>query len=152
MPEDKHTGMIGGSEPTELASQRTGLAFERTMMAGDRTLMAIVRTALALIGFGFTMNEVFRQLAARHFLIGANTTGRRLGLAFLALGILLLAMGLVNHFNFFRHLKLRRRRLLELELLHGFVHYRLTPSFVTAALLLAAGLVTMAAVILRLLR
>jgi putative membrane protein len=144
--------MIGGSEATELASARTGLALERTLMAGDRTLMAIVRTSLALIGFGFTISTVFRQLAERHLLVGAQTTGRRLGLALLALGILMLAMGLISHVRFFLSLVRRRQHLLQLRLLHGMRHYNPTPTFVGAALLLAIGVVAMASVTLRIMK
>jgi putative membrane protein len=145
-PADK----IGDSDATELASARTGLAFERTMIAADRTLMAIVRTALALIGFGFTINTVFRQLAERGVLAGAQTTGRRLGMALLALGILMLAMGIVSHMRFFLHLRRRRQHLLDLRLIHGTTHYNPTPTFVSAALLLSLGIAVLATIILRL--
>lgn len=149
MPEDETSGMIGGSAQSELASNRTGLAFERTMMGADRSLMAIVRTALAMIGFGFTISQVFRQLAARHLLVGAETMGRRIGVALLALGVLLLVMGIISHARFFLNLKRRRRHLLDLHLLHGATHYNPTPSFVAAALLLALGLVALVAVTFR---
>jgi putative membrane protein len=151
MSDDGEAGMIGGSVRGELASNRTGLAFERTMLGADRTLMAIVRTALSLIGFGFTINQVFRQLAAKGLLVGAERSGRRLGAALLALGVLLLVMGLISHIRFYRNLKQRRGRLLELGLLHGRDHYRATPTFVTAALLLALGLVTLVSLMVRIL-
>jgi putative membrane protein len=149
MSDDGKAEMVGGSATTELASSRTGLALERSMMGADRTLMAIVRTALSLIGFGFTINQVFRQLADKGLLVGADKTGRRLGAALLALGVLLLVMGLIGHIRFYRNLKQRRRRLLELGLLHGMNHYRTTPTFITAALLLALGLVTLASLMVR---
>jgi len=152
MPEDETSGMIGGSATTELASHRTGLAFERTIMGADRTLMGIVRTALSMIGFGFTINQVFRQLAAKGLLVGAQTTGRRLGLALLALGVLLLMMGIVSHVRFFVNLRHRRRHLLGLRLLHGATRYNPTPTFVAAALLLALGLVTLVTITLRSIR
>jgi putative membrane protein len=151
MSDDGETGMIGGSATTELASSRTGLALERTMMGADRTLMAIVRTALSLIGFGFTINQVFRQLAAKGLLVGGERSGRRLGASLLALGVLLLVMGLIGHVRFYRNLKQRRGRLLELGLLHGLDHYRATPTFITAVLLLALGLVTFASLLVRIL-
>lgn len=141
--------MIGGSATTELASQRTGLAFERTMIAADRTLMAIVRTALSMIGFGFTINQVFQQLAAKGLLVGAQTMGRRVGLALLALGIVLLIMGIISHLRFYVNLRRRRRHLLDLRLLHGVTHYNPTPSFVAAALLLGLGIVVLVSVTLR---
>lgn len=151
MSDDHPSETIGGSATTELASNRTGLAFERTLMGADRTLMAIVRTALSLIGFGFTITTIFRQIAEKHLLAGAQTTGRRLGLMLLILGILLLVMGIGSHVRFFRHLMQRRRHLLDLRLLHGETRYSTTPTFITAVLLLAVGVVTLASVIFRLL-
>jgi uncharacterized membrane protein YidH (DUF202 family) len=108
--------------------------------------MAIVRTSLSLIGFGFTINQVFRELAGRHVLAGGQTTGRRLGLALLALGILFLLLGIISHAWFFRDLMRRRRWLLDQHLLHGITPYNPTPTFVAAALLLALGIVTLAAI------
>jgi putative membrane protein len=143
-PEDE---LIDGSPQVELASNRTGLALERTLMAADRTLLAIVRTSLALMAFGFTINEVFRQFALRHLFGGAQTTGRRLGLALLALGIVLLAAGAVSHFFFFRDLLMRRRRLLERRLLHGHTPYSATPTFIAAAGLLALGVFALVSVL-----
>lgn len=39
-----------------------GLSFQRTRMSADRTLRSVIRTSLALIGFGFTIYNVFRSL------------------------------------------------------------------------------------------
>ena len=128
-----------GGADADLASHQIGLAFERTLMGADRTLMATVRTALALIGFGFAICEVFRQLEAKHLLVGAQLAGRRVGLGMLLLGILLLVMGLLSHIRFFRNLDCRRRHLVDLRLLHGAVQYRSTPTFVTGALLFLVG-------------
>jgi putative membrane protein len=151
MSDDHSSETIGGSATTELASNRTGLAFERTLMGADRTLMAIVRTALSLIGFGFTITTIFREIAEKHLLPGAQATGRRLGLTLLILGVLLLVMGIGSHVRFFRDLMHRRRRLLDLRLLHGETRYSVTPTFITAALLLVVGLATLLSVTLRLL-
>jgi putative membrane protein len=139
--------LIGGSASEELASNRTALAFERTRMAADRTLMAVVRTSFSLISFGFTMHAAFQQLAQHG--LASNTGGRRLGLSLLALGVLLLAMGLVSHARFGRELNTRRDRLYDMGLTHTKITYRATPTFITAALLLAIGLVTLTAVSLR---
>jgi putative membrane protein len=147
MPPDEPEELIGGSASSELASARTGLALERTLIAADRTLLAIVRTSLSLIAFGFTINEVFRQLADRHMLEGAQLAGRRLGLALLALGIVLLAGGIVSHFFFFRDLLFRRRRLLGMRLLHGHTPYSATPTFIAASLLLALGVFAMVSIV-----
>jgi putative membrane protein len=47
----------------ELASRNTELAVLRTRMSADRTLMSVIRVSLALIGFGFTIAQVFQNLA-----------------------------------------------------------------------------------------
>jgi putative membrane protein len=140
-PDNVDSDLIDAEAAADLASLQVGLAFERTLMGADRTLMATVRTALALIGFGFAICEVFRQLAAKHLLVGAQLAGRRVGLGMLLLGILLLVMGLLSHIRFFRNLDRKRRQLLELGLLRGAVQYRPIPTFVTAALLFLVGVV-----------
>ena len=47
---------------TELSARRTGMSFQRTRMSADRTLMSVMRTSLSLIGFGFTIFQVFQKL------------------------------------------------------------------------------------------
>jgi len=50
-----------GQISTELSSRRTGMSFQRTRMSADRTLMSVMRTSLSLIGFGFTIYQVFQK-------------------------------------------------------------------------------------------
>jgi putative membrane protein len=138
-PGNDDSEMVDAEAAPDLASHQIGLAFERTLMGADRTLMATVRTALALIGFGFAICEVFRQLEAKHLLVGAQLEGRRVGLGMLLLGILLLVMGLLSHIRFFRNLDRRRRQLVDLGRLHGAAQYRSIPTFVTGALLFLVG-------------
>src|SRR5215471_17049799 len=47
---------------TDLSMRRTGMSFQRTRMSADRTLMSVMRTALSLIGFGFTLYQIFQKL------------------------------------------------------------------------------------------
>jgi hypothetical protein len=61
-------------------------------------------------------------------------------------------MGIFTHARFGRALSARRERLFSLGLTHRQEVYRATPTFITAALLLAIGLVTLATVALRMLR
>jgi putative membrane protein len=138
-PVNDDSEMIDAEAAADLASHQIGLAFERTLMGADRTLMATVRTSLALIGFGFAICEVFRQLEAKHLLVGAQLAGRRVGLGMLLLGILLLVMGLLSHIRFFRNLARRSRQLVDLGRLHGSVQYRSIPTLVTGALLSLVG-------------
>jgi putative membrane protein len=134
--------LIDGDPGVELASNRTSLSFERTRMSSDRTLMATVRTSLSLISFGFTINQVFGR--ATRLIPGAERSGRRLGLALLILGILMLTMGLVTHSTFDRALSARRERLHDMQLLRRAVRYHGTPTYVIAICLLAVGLLALA--------
>ena len=111
-PETKGpTDMIGGAISSELASSNTSLAFERTRMAADRTLATIVRTSLSLIGFGFTLYKVFNEIASKGVLGDSDHSARRLGTALLALGLILLVLGIRSHFKLQRELTNRRKRL-----------------------------------------
>lgn len=143
--------LIGGSASVELSSNRTSLSFERTRMSADRTLMSIVRTALSLIGFGFTLYQVFNQAVLQGLLRDADTVGRRLGIAMLALGILLLTLGIGSHARFGRALTQRRARLFGMHLLHTEIRYDATPTFVVAILLLCIGIAALASIVVRLL-
>jgi putative membrane protein len=134
--------LIGDDPAVELSSNRTSLSFERTRMSADRTLMSSVRTSLSLISFGFTIHEVFAK--ASPLVEAANAQGRRLGLALLSLGVLVLVMGLVSHGRFERGLAERRQRLFDLMLLRTAPRHDVTPTYVSAFLLLAIGLLAIA--------
>ena len=133
----------------QLSETRTKLSFLRTQISADRTLMAGVRTSVALIGFGFTVNTAFGKLAKQQVLDDPGQIGRRLGLAVLVLGILLLAMAIASHTRFGFELVKRRRRLKSLGLLEDAGPYRLSPPFFTACLLLLAGFGALAVVVVR---
>jgi putative membrane protein len=147
--ETRPPDLIGDDPGTELSSNRTSLSFERTRMSSDRTLMSTVRTSLSLISFGFTIHEVFSK--ATQLIPGADRSGRRLGLALLVLGVLLLVVGIVTHSRFDRELGARRERLHELHLLRRSVHYQATPTYVAAISLLVIGLLAIADITLKLL-
>jgi putative membrane protein len=140
--------LVRGDARTELASNRTSLSFERTRMSSDRTLMATVRTSLSLIGFGFTIHEVFSR--ATGLVPHADVSGRRLGLALLVMGVLMLAMGIATHSLFDRALGSRRERLYEMRLLRRTVRYHATPTYLIAVSLLLVGLVAIANIAFRL--
>jgi putative membrane protein len=91
----------------ELAARRTGMAFQRTRLAEDRTLMAVIRTALSLIGFGFTIYQFFQRLREQE-VIARATAPRQFGVALVALGIVMLVLGIDYHVQFmlgFRRLR-----------------------------------------------
>ncbi len=135
---------------TELASNRTSMSLERTRMSADRTLMSIVRTALSLIGFGFTIDKAFHELRKTNPQAISEVAPRNFGLALIFLGVLLLAMGILGHAGFGKELNSRRQRLFSAGLLHRDIHYRATPTFVTAVLLLLIGVSAAADIMFRL--
>lgn len=139
--------MIDNSAATELSANRTALAFERTALAMDRTLMASIRTSLALIGFGFTIFQFFHTLNTK-FLTNPlpAQAPRRFGLALIVLGVILLAIGIFNHWQEAQARRARRRRLYDLNLIHHFEPLKVNSSMVVAILLLAVGLLAILSV------
>ena len=125
---------------TELAARRTGMAFQRTRLAEDRTLMAVIRTALSLIGFGFTIFQFFRTLRERD-VIASATAPRNFGVALVALGVLMLVLGIVYHARFMLGLRRLRQSMSEDGLIHGETSFPVSLTLITAVLLLAIGLV-----------
>ncbi|MBK0402504.1 DUF202 domain-containing protein [Adhaeribacter sp. BT258] len=111
------------SEPTadetsvRLSRQRTTLSFQRTRLSADRTLMSIIRTALALIGFGFTIFQVFRSmkdLVEIDLKKDPSELAGKLGLSLVGLGIGMLILGIVYHIAFMKQVRAEREKM-ELE-------------------------------------
>jgi putative membrane protein len=149
LPPSKRGDLLGDDASTELSSNRTAMSFQRTRASLDRTLMSVVRTSLSLIGFGFTLFQVFHSLINK--VPGAVPTHapRNMGLSLIALGVLLLVLGLINHVTSSKHLQARRERLRELGLIR---HAEpLGPSTITviAMLLLLIGVLCFASILLR---
>jgi putative membrane protein len=124
---------------TELAARRTGMAFQRTRLAEDRTLMAVIRTALSLIGFGFTIFQFFRSLRERDVISSASAP-RHFGVALVALGIVMLVLGILYHARFMLGLRRLRRSMSEDGLIHGETNFPVSMTLITAVLLLGIGL------------
>lgn len=144
------TVLIDDDPSVELSSNRTSLSLERTRMSADRTLMATVRTSLSLIGFGFTIHETFKHLADSGVLQNGDTTGRKVGMSLLILGVVMLTAGIFTHTNFSRQLTLRRERLVNCGLIHRAVQYSATPTLIGAVLLLVIGLGALASTVIQL--
>jgi putative membrane protein len=123
---------------TELAARRTGMAFQRTRLAEDRTLMAVIRTALSLIGFGFTIYQFFERLREQD-VIARAAAPRRFGLALVALGIVMLVLGIAYHVQFMLGLRRLRESMREEGLIHGETVFPVSLTLITALLLLAIG-------------
>src|ERR1700761_9245050 len=104
-------------------------------MSADRTLMSVIRTSLSLIGFGFTLFQVFQKLHDAQVLHSSDAA-RRFGEALVVIGIAVLVCGIAYHCFFMIDLRKQRDSLKAQGLIHA--ESRFPPSFtlLTAFLLL----------------
>ncbi len=123
---------------TELAARRTGMSFQRTRLAEDRTLMAIIRTSLSLIGFGFTIYQFFQRLREQEVITKAAAP-RHFGVALVALGVLMLILGIAYHVQFMLGLRRLRESMREDGIIHGETVFPVSLTLITAVLLLLVG-------------
>ena len=102
---DAPTPAVKKPDSNQLAEQRTDLALERTIMAADRTLMAWVRTAISMIGFGFTLYKFLEGMNRENVTPALSLQGpRNLGLAFIGLGVLSLAIAVLQNWQSMKRL------------------------------------------------
>jgi putative membrane protein len=135
-------------QKTETRPIGTPPNIDSLLMDSDRTLMMIVNTSLTLIGFGFTINEVFGKAAGHRTLVHGNLLGQLLGIALLVLGLLLLGLGIRGHASLVGHLtghleRPFRRRQSGLPYRHYY-----SAVYSVAIMLLVIGSLTFGAVIL----
>lgn len=125
----------------KLAARRTEMAFQRTRMAADRSLMAVMRTALSLIGFGFTIYTFFGSIVEKGVLGPAlpERAPGRVGLALIAMGVLLLGLGIANHFRYMRDLRSQRRAMVADGMLPSTPEFPVSLALISALLLLLLG-------------
>jgi inner membrane protein YidH len=132
-------------------SRRTALAFQRTRMSADRTLMAVIRTSLSLIGFGFTIYQFFRYLretaGATELLRGEAP--RKFGMALVMLGVVMLSLGIWKHVAFMLELRAQRKTSVIQGLIPGDDKFPVSITLITAALLLAIGLIAIVGMAMR---
>jgi inner membrane protein YidH len=147
---DAPTHITSQSEPdrisVELSSRRTGMSFQRTRMAADRTLMAVIRTSLSLIGFGFTIFQVFQKLYEGKVLQRAQAP-RNFGIALVLLGITMLVLGMVYHGQFMLELRRQRQQMRADGLVHGESRFPVSMTLIVAVLLLLIGLLAMVSMV-----
>ena len=81
-------------------------AWLRTRLALERTLMSWVKSATGLIAFGFTIVQVLERLQKENPAIPvlAPTMPRNLGLALIGMGVIGLAVGIVQYRKFVGYL------------------------------------------------
>lgn len=139
-PQSPHAGRgwIGDDISTELSARRTGMSFQRTRLSADRTLMSVMRTALSLIGFGFTIFQVF-QKAHEAQIIRSSRAAVLFGEALVVLGIAMLVVGIWYHIRFMLELRQEREALKNEGLIHAESAYPYSMTLLTAVLLLMLG-------------
>ena len=115
------------------------MSFQRTRLAEDRTLMAVIRTSLSLIGFGFTIYQFFQRLREQDVITRAAAP-RRFGIALVALGIVMLVLGIAYHVQFMLGLRRLRESMRQEGLIHGETVFPVSLTLITALLLLVVGL------------
>lgn len=125
---------------TEMSMRRSGMSFQRTRMSAERTLMSVIRTALSLIGFGFTIFQVFTKARDAGLLRISTAAPSNFGLALVALGVVLLIVGIGYHVNFMRGLRAQRNAMVQEGLVHGESAYPVSYTLLTAIALLMIGL------------
>lgn len=123
---------------TELSARRTGMSFQRTRLSADRTLMSVIRTSLSLIGFGFTIYQVFEKLREAGTLTHAGAP-RNFGITLVLLGIGMLVLGIVYHVRFMLGLRHERHEMTRDGLIHGESQFPTSMTLIVALLLLVVG-------------
>jgi putative membrane protein len=102
------------AQTSEISPREVDNSFQTTRMNAEQSLMGTIRTALSLIGFGFTIFQFFKQLQK---LEGAEqvlrqNAARNLGLTLAVVGVMLLVLGVIQHYRFMRELSRERRDVL----------------------------------------
>ena len=130
---------VPDEKSVELSARRTGMSFQRTRMSADRTLKSVIRTSLSLIGFGFTIFQVFTKLHESGMLQSAHAP-RRFGEILVALGIAMVLAGIWYHVAFMLGLRREREMLKRGGLIHAESTYPPSMVLIVAILLLCIGL------------
>jgi putative membrane protein len=123
----------------ELSSRRTGMSFQRTRMSADRTLMSVMRTSLSLIGFGFTIFQFFQHLREADVIKAGSHAARAFGSSLVALGIVMLVLGIIYHVQFMIGLRHQREEMRNAGLIHAQSHFPVSLTLIVALLLLLVG-------------
>jgi putative membrane protein len=100
--------------------------------------MSVIRTSLSLIGFGFTLNQVFRNLEEQH-LVNSARAPRDFGETLVILGVGMVAVGIAFHVQFMLALRKQRVEMTDAGLIHGQSHFPVSYTLVFAILLLLLG-------------
>ncbi|MFO1206935.1 MAG: DUF202 domain-containing protein [Burkholderiales bacterium] len=115
-------------------------------MSADRTLMSVIRTSLSLIGFGFTIFQVFEK-AHEAQLLKSAAAPRHFGIALVALGITMLVVGIGFHVVYMVGLRRERAQLKADGLVHAESSFPLSLTLMVALVLLAIGILAIASMV-----
>ena len=121
-------------------------AWIRTRLALERTMMAWVRTSVALIGFGFTIFQVFQKLHETQVL-KSSEAARHFGVALVLLGIAMLLIGIGYHVTFMLGLRRERAQMKADSLVHAESQFPASLTLMVALLLLAIGFFAIASMV-----
>ncbi len=98
--ETEHNEMV--KTPKDL---RLPAALVRTALSSEQTLMSWIRTSLSLFTFGFSITQFFYYLEQQKEGVQISTGPRRLGIALVCVGIVVLSMAMVEHVLRLRKIK-----------------------------------------------
>jgi inner membrane protein YidH len=115
-------------------------------MSADRTLMSVIRTSLSLIGFGFTIFQVFQRLVESGVLKN-SMAARHFGIALVLLGIAMLFVGIGYHVAFMYGLRKERALLRADRLVHAESQFPPSLTLMVALLLLLIGFFAIASML-----
>lgn len=135
----------------KMAGMRTALAFQRNRLAADRTLMAIMRTSLSMIGFGFTLYTFVTNFIRREGAAGLlpQQAPTRFALTMIFLGVLLLTLGIANHYRYMMVVRGQRETFIAEGLLPPKEDFPVSLTLITAFLLVLVGLAAGLSIIFR---
>ena len=129
---------------TEMSMRRTGMSFQRTRLSVERTTMSVIRTALSLIGFGFTIFQFFNHLRGSELIGASSHAPRNFGTAMVAMGLILLTMGIVYHLRMMLELRRQRVAMGANGLIHAESAFPVSMALITAGMLWVLGLLAIA--------
>ena len=98
--------------------------------------MSVIRTSLSLIGFGFTIYQVFEKLLEAQVL-RSNGAPRRFGEALVFLGVTMLVLGIGYHIASMLELRRKREQLRTDGLIHAESEFPASLTLIVAFILLA---------------
>jgi putative membrane protein len=110
----------------------------------------MMRTSLSLIGFGFTIFNFFNALSTK-FLEGRfpREAATNFGLSMVILGVVVLTLGIFDHYRQMQELRARKKQLVDLGLSRTELPLRIASAMAVAILLLLIGLGAILAILIR---